>query len=65
MSESSGGELSHFALNSVYGELMAETSILDAKDTVLMEFVCCMAGLAGPQAKGCVLTMFRLNPSDW
>ena len=37
---------------SIYGELMAEESILDAKETGLMEFLVCYASNAAPQAKG-------------
>lgn len=49
---SSGGDLGEFAINCIYGDLVAETSILDAKETGLLEFVCCLALGAGPQAKG-------------
>ncbi|ODH12588.1 hypothetical protein ACO22_08117 [Paracoccidioides brasiliensis] len=31
---------------------MAETSILDGRETVLLEFACCLADGVGPQAKG-------------
>lgn len=31
---------------------MAETSILNAKETGLLEFVCCLTLGAAPQAKG-------------
>jgi hypothetical protein len=52
MGLSSGGDLSEFALHSIYGELMAETRILSAKETGLLEFVICYACAAAPQAKG-------------
>ena len=52
MSGTSGGDLSEFAVDCVYGDLMAETSILSAKDTGLLEFACCYASGAYPQAKG-------------
>ena len=52
MGASSGGDLDHFAISCVYGELMAETSILNALETVILEFVCCLAGGVIPQAKG-------------
>ncbi|EDN10727.1 predicted protein [Histoplasma mississippiense (nom. inval.)] len=52
MSASSAGDLSYFAVSSIYGELMAETRILDGRETVLLEFVCCLADGVGAQAKG-------------
>ncbi|KAK2850745.1 hypothetical protein FQN49_005362 [Arthroderma sp. PD_2] len=52
MSRSSGGDLNYYALASVYGELMAETRVVDAMETVVMEFVCCLADDVAPQAKG-------------
>ncbi|KAK2745901.1 hypothetical protein FQN57_003514 [Myotisia sp. PD_48] len=52
MGGSSGGDLSYFAVASVYGELMAETSILGEMDTVVLEFICCLADDVAPQAKG-------------
>jgi hypothetical protein len=52
MGSSSGGDLSYFALASVYGELMAEMSILNPMETVILEFVCCLADDVAPQAKG-------------
>jgi hypothetical protein len=39
----SGGDLAEFAINAVYGDLMAETSRLDAKETGLLEFLACYA----------------------
>lgn len=48
----SGGDLDQFAMLSIYGELMAEESILNAKETGLMEFLVCYVGSAAPQAKG-------------
>ena len=44
--------MDYFALNSIYGELMAETSILDARETGLVEFVACLADGVVAQAKG-------------
>ncbi|KAL2365567.1 hypothetical protein RJZ56_001499 [Blastomyces dermatitidis] len=52
MSASSAGDLSYFAVSSIYGELMAEMRILDGRETVLLEFVCCLADVVGAQAKG-------------
>jgi len=40
------------AATSIYGELMAETKIVSAKETVLLEFVCCLVDDVAPQAKG-------------
>ncbi|EME49039.1 hypothetical protein DOTSEDRAFT_58303 [Dothistroma septosporum NZE10] len=54
MSKASGGDLSEFAINAVYGDLMAEESRLDAKETGLLEFLACYAtgGSVWSQAKG-------------
>jgi len=52
MALSSGGDLSQFAMLSIYGELMAEERILNAKETGLMEFIVCYASGAAPQARG-------------
>jgi hypothetical protein len=52
MDASSGGDLNYFAIAAVYGELMAETSLLNALETVFLEFVCCLADDLAPQAKG-------------
>lgn len=52
LNESSGGDLGEFAINCIYGDLVAETSILNAKETGLLEFVCCLTLGAAPQAKG-------------
>ena len=41
-----------FAMLSIYGELMAEERILNAKETGLMEFLVCYSSNAVPQAKG-------------
>jgi hypothetical protein len=49
---SSGGDLGEFAINCIYGDLVAETSILNAKETALLEFTCCLTLGAAPQAKG-------------
>ena len=52
MAESSNGDLSRFVIESVYGDLLSETSILDERETGLLEFLCCYASGAAPQAKG-------------
>lgn len=52
MGSSSGGDLDYYAISSVYGELMAETSILGATETGILEFVCCLVCDVAPQAKG-------------
>jgi alkylhydroperoxidase/carboxymuconolactone decarboxylase family protein YurZ len=52
MAGTSGGDLSEFAVNYVYGDLVAEDSTLSVKDTALLEFACCYASGAHPQAKG-------------
>jgi hypothetical protein len=52
MAGTSGGDLSEFAVNCVYGDLMVEDSILSVKDTALLEFACCYASGAHPQGKG-------------
>jgi alkylhydroperoxidase/carboxymuconolactone decarboxylase family protein YurZ len=52
MSNSSNGDLSRFVIESVYGDLLSETSILDERETGLLEFLCCYATGAAPQAKG-------------
>ncbi|GAD96912.1 predicted protein [Paecilomyces variotii No. 5] len=52
MGRSSGGDLSYYAVASIYGELMAETSIMNGKETGILEFVCCLADDVAPQAKG-------------
>ena len=52
MALSSGGDLDQFAMLSIYGELMAEERILNAKETGLMEFIVCYVSVATPQAKG-------------
>ncbi len=49
---SSGGDLGEFAINCIYGDLMSETSILDEKETGMLEFACCLTLMTGPQAKG-------------
>lgn len=43
MSLASGGGLSDFAINAIYGDLMAEESRLPAKETGLLEFLACYA----------------------
>lgn len=52
MSQTSGGDLAEFAIDCVYGDLMAETRILNMKETGLLEFLACYATGAAPQAKG-------------
>ena len=52
MALTSGGDLDQFAMLSIYGELMAEERILNAKETGLMEFLVCYVSSAVPQAKG-------------
>ncbi|KAI5359302.1 hypothetical protein Slin14017_G102040 [Septoria linicola] len=54
MSLASGGDLSEFAINAIYGDLMAEETRLNAKETGLLEFLACYAsgGSAWAQAKG-------------
>lgn len=52
MALSSGGDLDQFAMLSIYGELMAEERIIDAKETGLLEFLVCYVSSAAPQAKG-------------
>jgi hypothetical protein len=49
----SGGDLAEFAINAVYGDLMAETSRLNAEHTSLLEFLACYAtaGSVAVQAK--------------
>lgn len=52
MDATSGGDLTHFAINCIYGELLSEHRIIGGLDTGLLEFVCCLADGCGPQAKG-------------
>ncbi|KAK5232064.1 hypothetical protein LTR47_006905 [Exophiala xenobiotica] len=52
MDSTSGGDLTHFAINCIYGELLSEHTIIGAQETGLLEFVCCLADGCGPQAKG-------------
>lgn len=52
MNASSGSDLGEFAITCIYGDLMAEERVLNAKETGLMEFVDCYASMAAPQAKG-------------
>nr|POE62418.1 hypothetical protein CFP56_68793 [Quercus suber] len=53
LSMASGGDLAEFAINAVYGDLMAEVSRLNARDTGLLEFLACYAtaGTSRLQAK--------------
>ncbi|EEP77547.1 predicted protein [Uncinocarpus reesii 1704] len=57
MGKSSGGDLSDFAIRGVYGELMGEMRILNPMETVMLEFVCCLADDVAPQAKGWVFSL--------
>ncbi|KAI9727995.1 MAG: hypothetical protein M1828_005400 [Chrysothrix sp. TS-e1954] len=52
LNEASGGELGEFAINCVYGDLVAEDGRLGAKDTGLVEFAVCLAMGVPAQAKG-------------
>ncbi|KAI1617994.1 hypothetical protein EDD36DRAFT_18738 [Exophiala viscosa] len=52
MDTTSGGDLTHFAINCIYGELLSEHSIIGGLETGLLEFICCLADGCGPQAKG-------------
>ncbi|KAK8185154.1 hypothetical protein IWZ00DRAFT_548240 [Phyllosticta capitalensis] len=52
LNTSSGGVLGDVAVSCVYGDLMADERILDAKESALLEFVCCYAVSAALQAKG-------------
>ena len=52
LNASSGGDLGEFAINCIYGDLVAEESVLNGKETGLLEFVCCLTLAAAPQAKG-------------
>lgn len=49
---SSSGDLGEFAINCIYGDLVAKTSILNAKETGVFEFVCRLTLAAAPQTKG-------------
>lgn len=53
MSRASGGDLAEFAINAVYGDLMAETSRLNEQSTGLLEFIACYGsgGSTALQAK--------------
>ncbi|ETI23381.1 hypothetical protein G647_05182 [Cladophialophora carrionii CBS 160.54] len=52
MSSCSGGDLTHFAIQCIYGELLAENAIIGDLETGMLEFVCCLADGVAPQAKG-------------
>ncbi|EXJ62772.1 hypothetical protein A1O7_03211 [Cladophialophora yegresii CBS 114405] len=52
MSSCSGGDLTHFAIQCIYGELLAESAIIGDLETGMLEFVCCLADGVAPQAKG-------------
>jgi alkylhydroperoxidase/carboxymuconolactone decarboxylase family protein YurZ len=45
-------DLPTYAIESLYGELLSEFSILDEKSTSLLEMVVCISSNAIPQAKG-------------
>jgi hypothetical protein len=45
-------DLSIFAIECLYGELLSEFSILNEQSTSLLEMVACIASNAIPQAKG-------------
>ena len=53
MAKASGGDLAEFAINAVYGDLMAETSRLNGQSTSLLEFIACYGsgGSTALQAK--------------
>ncbi|KAK4936425.1 hypothetical protein LTR10_022699 [Elasticomyces elasticus] len=64
MDTTSGGDLTHFAINCIYGELLSEHSIIGGLDTGLLEFVCCLADGCGPQAKGHFFGSLNLGASN-
>ncbi|KAL6240446.1 hypothetical protein RBB50_012647 [Rhinocladiella similis] len=64
MDSTSGGDLTHFAINCIYGELLSEHSIIGAQGTGLLEFVCCLADGCGPQAKGHFFGSLNLGASN-
>ncbi|KIV91155.1 hypothetical protein PV10_05727 [Exophiala mesophila] len=64
MDETSGGDLTYFAINCIYGELLADHSIVGARDTGLLEFVCCLADDCAPQAKGHFFGSINLGASN-
>ena len=45
-------DLAIFAIESLYGELLSEFSVLNEQSTSLLEMVACIATNAIPQAKG-------------
>jgi len=63
MDSTSGGDLTHFAINCIYGELLSEHTIIGAQETGLLEFVCCLADGCGPQAKGHFFGSLNLGAS--
>lgn len=63
MDDTSGGDLTHFALTCIYGELLAEDRIVGGLETGLLEFVCCLADGCGPQAKGHFFGSINLGAS--
>ncbi|KIW12478.1 hypothetical protein PV08_09755 [Exophiala spinifera] len=64
MDSTSGGDLTHFAINCIYGELLSEHTIIGAQETGLLEFVCCLADGCGPQAKGHFFGSLNLGASS-
>ncbi|KAK6373521.1 hypothetical protein LTS17_008013 [Exophiala oligosperma] len=64
MDSTSGGDLTHFAINCIYGELLSEHTIIGAQETGLLEFVCCLADGCGPQAKGHFFGSLNLGASN-
>ncbi|EXJ79862.1 hypothetical protein A1O3_08147 [Capronia epimyces CBS 606.96] len=64
MDATSGGDLTHFAISCIYGELLSEQTIVGAVDTGLLEFVCCLADGCGPQAKGHFFGSINLGATD-
>jgi alkylhydroperoxidase/carboxymuconolactone decarboxylase family protein YurZ len=45
-------DLATYAIESLYGELLSEFSIINEQSTSLLEMVACIAGNCIPQAKG-------------
>lgn len=64
MDATSGGDLTHFAINCIYGELLSEDRIIGGLETGLLEFVCCLADGCGPQAKGHFFGSINLGASS-
>ncbi|KAJ9612257.1 hypothetical protein H2200_003854 [Cladophialophora chaetospira] len=64
MSACSGGDLTHFAIHSIYGELLAESAVIGDMETGVLEFVCCLADGVAPQAKGHFYGSRNLGATD-